>query len=85
MNVDGEYALSRISAAKLAAAGKQFGLAGEAEHIVHSMRAGMVDAFESARASLDSNGSEAKEIAGELMAGLIQMPMVLKGEAGRSS
>lgn len=31
MNVDGEYALSRISAAKLVAAGKQFGLAGEAD------------------------------------------------------
>jgi serine/threonine-protein kinase HipA len=78
MSVDGEYALSRISVAKLVAAGKQFGLAGEAEHIVHSMRTGMVDAFESARASVDSNGSDAKKIAGDLMAGLIKMPMVFK-------
>jgi serine/threonine-protein kinase HipA len=85
MSVDGEYALSRISAAKLVAVGKGFGLAGEAEDIVQSMRTGMVDAFEAARASVDSNGQEAKKIASDLMAGLIKMPMVLGREAGSSS
>ncbi len=85
MSVDGEYALSRISIAKLVAAGKQFGLAGEAEHIVQSMRTGMVGAFESARASLDPTGSEARKVAGELMAGLIKMPLLFKGHVGPSS
>jgi serine/threonine-protein kinase HipA len=82
MSVDGEYALSRISAAKLVAAGKQFGVAGEAEQIVHSMRTGMVDAFEFARAALDSSGSDAKKIGDRVMAGLIKMPMILRNEGG---
>jgi serine/threonine-protein kinase HipA len=77
MNVDGEYALSRISVAKLVAAGKQFGLAGEAEDIVQSIRTGMLDAFEVARTSIDSNGPDAARLADELMAGLIKMPLVL--------
>jgi len=48
---DSEDALAAIARRY---SGKQFGLAGEGEDIVHSMRTGMVDAFESARTSLDS-------------------------------
>jgi serine/threonine-protein kinase HipA len=80
MSVDAEYALSRISVGKLVAAGKQFGVSADAEDIVHSMRTGMVEAFQSARAALDSSTREAREIADELMGGLAKMPMIAESE-----
>jgi serine/threonine-protein kinase HipA len=76
MSVDGEYALSRISRQKLVAAGKQFGLGSEAEHIVDSTRAGIIDAFESAIVALDESSSEVRVIVDDLMKGIKQMPLV---------
>jgi serine/threonine-protein kinase HipA len=76
MSVDGEYALARVSSESLVAAGKQFGVGTEAEEMVHSMRAGMVGAFEAARAELNSSTPEVQRIADELMAGLKQLPLV---------
>ncbi len=76
MSVDGVYALSRISSQKLVAAGKQFGLGSEAEHIVESMRTGMVDAFAEAVAALNDSSREVRTIVDDLMRGIKQMPLV---------
>lgn len=76
MSVDGEYSLARISAQKLVAAGKQFGVGTEADELVRSMRVGMIDAFATARDQLDLSTHEAKKIADELMSGLKLMPLV---------
>lgn len=76
MSVSGEYALSRISVQKLVEAGKQFGVGAEAEDLVQSMRAGMIDAFAAARSQLNSSVGEVRKISDELMSGLRQMPLV---------
>jgi serine/threonine-protein kinase HipA len=76
MSVHGEYALARISAESLVAAGKPFGVGADAEDIVQSMRAGMVGAFEAARDLLDSSVPEVNAIADELMVGLKRLPLV---------
>lgn len=76
MSVDGVYALSRISSQKLVAAGKQFGLGSEAEHIVESMRTGMVDAFAEAVAALNDSSREVRAIVDDLMKGIRQMPLI---------
>jgi serine/threonine-protein kinase HipA len=76
MSVDGVYALSRISSQKLVAAGKQFGLGSEAEHIVNSMRTGMVDAFAESVAVLNDSSHEVRAIVDDLMKGIRQMPLV---------
>lgn len=76
MSVNGEYSLARISGDSLVAAGKQFGVGPEAKEIVHSMRVGMVGAFEAARALLNTSAPEVKTIADELMVGLKRMPLI---------
>jgi serine/threonine-protein kinase HipA len=76
MSVSGEYALDRIGIADLVAAGKQFGLASDAAEIVATTRAGIVEAFASARESLRSPTREVLGVADALMEGLLKLPLV---------
>jgi hypothetical protein len=52
------------------------GLGSEAEHIVHSMRTGVVDAFAAAVEALDNSSPEVREVVDDLMSGIKQMPLV---------
>lgn len=77
MSVNGEYAFSRIGVERLVAAGKQFGVGGEADDIVATVRAQMVEAFESARESVPRTTRDERAIADDVMRGIRTMPLVL--------
>ncbi len=76
MNVGGEYGLEHIGETMLIAAGQQFGVGSEAREIVEGVRAGMLEAFESACAELEDLGSEVREVAGDLLRGLRRLPLL---------
>jgi hypothetical protein len=48
----------------------------EVEDVVQLIRVGIVDAFETARAQLDSSAREAKKVADDVMIGLTTMPLI---------
>lgn len=78
MNIGGEYAFAKISVAQLEEAGKQFGIDSEAAgDIVNTVRSGVMEAFESARPSVEVRGGPALKIADDLVKGLRTMPLVL--------
>lgn len=78
MNVGGEYALARIGAAQLAAAGNQFGVPpAAAADIVDGVRRGLLEAFESARAAIEAQGKGARDVADALISGVRALPLVL--------
>lgn len=77
MSVDGEYAFPRISVQKLATVGRLFGLGSESGDIVEAMRSGMRDAFAAAREDLDVSSGAVRQIADDLMNGLVKLPMVV--------
>jgi serine/threonine-protein kinase HipA len=82
MKVGDEYALSRIGARQLAAAGNQFGVpADAADDIVDGVRRGLLEAFESARAEIEVHGKGAREVADALISGVRRLPLVLTGES----
>lgn len=76
MSVGGEYGLEHIGIEALVAAGQKFGVGSDARGIVEATRAGMLEAFESARAELEDLGSEVQEIADDLLRGLRQLPLL---------
>ena len=76
MSVDGEYSLDRIGSDMLVGAGKQFGVTSDAAEIVAATRNGLVEAFESARASLAESSAEVRAVADDVMRGLRQLPLV---------
>lgn len=77
MSVGGEYSLAKISGADLISEGRRFGLEpGAANAIVEAARAGMLDAFESARAQLEGFGREVQTVADELVQGVRMLPLV---------
>ena len=77
MSVEGDYSLAKIGVKKLTAAGRHFGIGEEAAEIVHTTRAGMLTAFESAIESLPRETMAETGIADDLMRGLRRLPLVL--------
>lgn len=78
MSVAGEYSLRQIGGDVLAAEGARFGVGpGEAGTIVQSTREGMVDAFESARTSIEGYGKAAEDVADSVLTGIRRLPLVL--------
>lgn len=77
MSVDGEYSLSKITAARLIEAGHRFGLGDESADIVDRARSAMVPAFESAVENLPDHITKSSEVTDDLMRMLPQLPLVL--------
>jgi serine/threonine-protein kinase HipA len=77
MSVDGEYSLSKITAAQLIEAGHRFGLGDESADIVDRTRSAMVPAFEFAVENLPDHITKSSEVTEDLMRMLPQLPLVL--------
>lgn len=78
MSVGGEYRFSRIGAADLIAAGKQFGVSADAASgFVQDARARVIEAFESAYSALEAPDESVRDIAADVLRGVGKLPLVI--------
>lgn len=78
MSVGGEYRFSRIGAADLGAAGKQFGVpADAADGLVQDARLRVVEAFESAYSAVESGDASVRDVAAAVIRGVRNLPLVI--------